>query len=1246
MYRNRWVASFLRRASTTIGTSLLLLFVTGCEIAEEPADSTSCSFTYQCASGQICQAGQCISALEPGAGGSGGETGGDGGSPAEGGSGGGEGGSAGSGGTGGEPEPVRKTFVSNDYRRCTDSLECAVFGGNCLVELVLSRPTATGVDRIKLSDLDPSFAEGQGICGSACTNEPRICESVTVTGPEGESLPSTCQVVFAAESPYPTGDLPFPFDGLLDPIAMERGIPYASICRPPFEFAPAHSPSFCKPCTEPAQCGEGDGCWMERAFAATPSGTCVQACEEQTDCPFGFTCSHVNADDPSLLGNEGSYCIPLAGTCGRCLDRDGDLRGVGTCGALDQPNTGVDCDDRNAWAYYDASRPNHPFPELCGDFDANCNGISDRVEQLGSEAHCSDCGDLCVGHVAHGVKDCQEREDGGFTCVALCQQGFADCNQDPSDGCETELRDGMVWARDKDGDGRGTKREVRYFCEGDVPAGWVQNTFDCDDTNPTVYGGGPNGNGASLPKALELCDGIDNDCNGLADDGQVVSVDDAGAIIARAGQDCDSDAKGVCAPGKYRCEAAGTAGAAMRCVPNLDPAARAQVQEICNGLDDNCNGRVDEDVDWYAEQGQSNPGGPGAPVICQVPGGVGVCAFGTVACQAGSSTAEWSCLANEPEAADAIGDGIDSNCDGIDGDLSRSIFVRPVGGGGRLNGNDANDGSAQAPVATLARAIALACGGPASEPCLDIYVEAAEFRSKQQLQIPATNFSGDLPRVRIYGGFVADLDCDDTSCSLAWTREPNRRTTWIREAPTPNTGASFPFGNKYAAITASGGTHPMEILLDQVNVEVRSPDPSYIFQDGQSAPTQIGVECPSQGCGQLSFREVSIVVENAVHGGAGTMGQIGAVPSSGNDGIAGCRKGEACPGGTGTGDPLNDGLEWMMFGWCGAIPVRPSASQYDYRRDSASCEDGQRPHGGSSGAVRCRHNESRVSLYWTTGWSGGGTGGGSAGSGDEPGSRGADGVVGTGGSYTGNSGLTWNGRATLSLTHTAATRGRSGGGGGGAGGCLISGLGDGLGCNDNRRGGGGGAGGCNGTAGGRGGDGGSSIGLLLAPHATRPLILREYGGFTVRVGRGGNGGAGGPGGAGAAGGWGGQRSSDGSSSEFRGGHGGNGGGGGGAAGGHGGSSVGIWQVCTRSGGNAADGCGITLPPRLQAAPELYVAPQAGGGGGAGGRGGKRGAKNPSPYGQIDTGASPSDGNDGAQGADGASHHLYFSGGLL
>lgn len=63
----------------------------------------------------------------------------------------------------------------------------------------------------------------------------------------------------------------------------------------------------------------------------------------------------------------------------------------------------------------------------------------------------------------------------------------------------------VPWYADRDGDGYGDPSSIVNACRH--PAGMVQVAGDCDDTNPAINGG-----------ALDVCDGRDNDCNGLVDD--------------------------------------------------------------------------------------------------------------------------------------------------------------------------------------------------------------------------------------------------------------------------------------------------------------------------------------------------------------------------------------------------------------------------------------------------------------------------------------------------------------------------------------------------------------------------------------------------------------------------------------------------------------------------------------------------------------------------------------------------------
>ena len=62
------------------------------------------------------------------------------------------------------------------------------------------------------------------------------------------------------------------------------------------------------------------------------------------------------------------------------------------------------------------------------------------------------------------------------------------------------------WWRDADGDGYGNPFDHLPSCS--QPLGYVAMAGDCDDLNPSVH-----------PGAIETCNGHDDDCNGLVDDG-------------------------------------------------------------------------------------------------------------------------------------------------------------------------------------------------------------------------------------------------------------------------------------------------------------------------------------------------------------------------------------------------------------------------------------------------------------------------------------------------------------------------------------------------------------------------------------------------------------------------------------------------------------------------------------------------------------------------------------------------------
>ena len=145
--------------------------------------------------------------------------------------------------------------------------------------------------------------------------------------------------------------------------------------------------------------------------------------------------------------------------------------------------------------------------------------------------------------------------------------------------------DARNWFYDQDGDGYGIVGAKVTGCEA-VP-GYAPRSGDCDPIRPTVYPGAP-----------ETCDGLDNDCDGFVDEGVVpvpetcngVDDDCDGRIDDNdpgGGAPCTTGEPGVCAAGTTSCRAG-----ALACVRDAGPGA-----ELCNGIDDDCDGTVDESRD-------------------------------------------------------------------------------------------------------------------------------------------------------------------------------------------------------------------------------------------------------------------------------------------------------------------------------------------------------------------------------------------------------------------------------------------------------------------------------------------------------------------------------------------------------------------------------------------------------------------------------------------------------------------------
>ena len=135
---------------------------------------------------------------------------------------------------------------------------------------------------------------------------------------------------------------------------------------------------------------------------------------------------------------------------------------------------------------------------------------------------------------------------------------------------------------------------------------------DCNDDNAGVF-----------PGAAEICNGIDDDCDGFADDDDPDLVGDLSlqpdADADGYGSSDPADARGFCEPQD------GWLDDASDCDDGSD-AVYPGAQEYCNQRDDDCDGEIDEegalDSPWYLDEDADGWGSSGSSVVqCEQPSG-------------------------------------------------------------------------------------------------------------------------------------------------------------------------------------------------------------------------------------------------------------------------------------------------------------------------------------------------------------------------------------------------------------------------------------------------------------------------------------------------------------------------------------------------------------------------------------------------------------------------------------------------
>lgn len=238
----------------------------------------------------------------------------------------------------------------------------------------------------------------------------------------------------------------------------------------------------------------------------------------------------------------------------------------------------VDCDDNNA-------EVNPGMPETCNGLDDNCDGQAD--EDLVITTYYLDTDGDGFGDAAISLDTCLTEAPMGYVANSDdCDDTDGAFNPDApeicnglDDNCDGQADEGLVittYYLDTDNDGFGDSATGLDTCLTEAPAGYVTNADDCDDTMQEIS-----------PNAVEVCDEIDNDCNGMVDDGLAIFT--YYADTDQDGYGDENNFQETCAD----VAPAGYVNEAGDC-DDTNGEVNPDAIEIVDGIDNDCNGVIDD----------------------------------------------------------------------------------------------------------------------------------------------------------------------------------------------------------------------------------------------------------------------------------------------------------------------------------------------------------------------------------------------------------------------------------------------------------------------------------------------------------------------------------------------------------------------------------------------------------------------------------------------------------------------------
>lgn len=381
-------------------------------------------------------------------------------------------------------------------------------------------------------------------------------------------------------------------------------------------------------------CGDDDEVPLDAtvdAPADATTGECAMSCDDGLFCNGVETC--VSGACAAGVAPCDAGCDEDTDECADCVDADGDGRPSAACGGND-----CDDDDRNVFPGNREVCDLDSVDEDCdpatfGDRDADGDGYED-------DACCN--GDVCGG-------DCNDNAPNVHpTAPEVCNGRDDDCDGSVDEGVL------ITFYRDVDGDNYGVDDMTVQECS--QPAGYVARGGDCED-DPLAS---PPAN-LRNPGGTEVCDDYDQDCDGRIDEGVTCDCTLGVDTSRPCGFDPALDGIGNCRLGTQTC---GGSGQWSICGGGLI----APSDEVCNGDDDDCDGRSDEGVRttcWRDADGDTYaPASDPTMVICG-------------ACPTGHTSRDPSAGADCADDDAQSYPGAVEICDRLDNDCNRITRAEP-----------------------------------------------------------------------------------------------------------------------------------------------------------------------------------------------------------------------------------------------------------------------------------------------------------------------------------------------------------------------------------------------------------------------------------------------------------------------------------------------------------------------------------------------------------------------------------------